>query len=1036
MAVVGEARIIVRAITTGVGNEIERGLRDGERRAEKSGERMGRSLNDGIKRATSGRNSAFNNMFDFDAANKTREAWVRLQKAGFNLQTGAGVLAGSLGSLVGALGGLVGSVGNATGALTALAGTFVAVKIGSSLAGMALGGISAAFGKATSAGGGLKKTAKELKEELDDLRWAAEEAALGVDRAGLNLEKAREGLARVADLAPNNRLRREAELAVKEAELALRKAKDASEDAKDDYKKGPKASAGAASDPYAGLTKSQKAFAKTLVELKPKFDELKEAVAQGFLPELDTQIRNLMKGRPFQVLKDGFTGIGDALGETAFHFGTFLTSTRGLDNMQAIFATSDYAIRGLGRAFTSVFGSFTDILKAADPITKDFVNFIEAKAGAFDAFLQTDKGKKQLESFLGEGKRVAVDFGAIFGNIFKGVGKIMEANFGPGSGGDILIKGLKTATEGFANLDKMAGGKDALRQYFIGAAENTKSMFGSVGALVKELIKLGDEPQIKVFWDTLKEGAPMLGQILKSGIEAAPALARLIVSLTRIVTVLADSGAIIVFYDTLNTVATALATLLENETVRAFLNVIAKVAAFALALGSIAAIAGKVGAVLFATFARFGPIFGPVLFIISAIVGAFILLYQTNAEAKKQIDELGAAFMTAFGDIAKMAGGLMAEIGPVLMDALKVITDALMALLPVIKDQLMPAFFNLIKTILPLIPVIVEYLVPAFASIVASVLPLIATLLTSLMPVIGILLKNLVPLIAMIVDNLVPVFTQIMDAVTKLLPPIMSLIGSLIEALMPAILIVVNAVLPLVAAIAEALIPVIELLVDILAPVLEIFTFIVGIVAELVAGFASFLIPIIVVVLKIFTGLAKFFMSVLGPAINNIGTIFRIIFTGINGFFKGIMNNLISFAEGFINFFIDGMNGIIKALNTFKIKVPEALRVFTNGAKEIGFNISPLAKVKLARLADGGTVMPSPGGTLAQIAEAGRPERVEPLDPDGLSQRDKAMIEKLTGGGSGRPISITVNPSAGMDEKALALEVSRQLAFEIRRGGV
>ena len=33
-------------------------------------------------------------------------------------------------------------------------------------------------------------------------------------------------------------------------------------------------------------------------------------------------------------------------------------------------------------------------------------------------------------------------------------------------------------------------------------------------------------------------------------------------------------------------------------------------------------------------------------------------------------------------------------------------------------------------------------------------------------------------------------------------------------------------------------------------------------------------------------------------------------------------------------------------------------------------------------------------------------------------------------------INMVVNPSAGMDEKALAAEVSRVLAFEIRRGGL
>jgi hypothetical protein len=49
----------------------------------------------------------------------------------------------------------------------------------------------------------------------------------------------------------------------------------------------------------------------------------------------------------------------------------------------------------------------------------------------------------------------------------------------------------------------------------------------------------------------------------------------------------------------------------------------------------------------------------------------------------------------------------------------------------------------------------------------------------------------------------------------------------------------------------------------------------------------------------------------------------------------------------------------------------------------------------IPRLARGGVVSPTGGGTLAMIAEAGRPERVEPLDPSGLSARDRALIDRL-----------------------------------------
>lgn len=90
--------------------------------------------------------------------------------------------------------------------------------------------------------------------------------------------------------------------------------------------------------------------------------------------------------------------------------------------------------------------------------------------------------------------------------------------------------------------------------------------------------------------------------------------------------------------------------------------------------------------------------------------------------------------------------------------------------------------------------------------------------------------------------------------------------------------------------------------------------------------------------------------------------------------------------------------------------------------------------VTIPKLASGGTVFPRMGGTLATIAEAGRPERIEPLDPDGLSKRDKAMISYLTGGAGGA--TINVYPSEGMNERELAQMVSKELAYMMRKGGI
>ena len=162
------------------------------------------------------------------------------------------------------------------------------------------------------------------------------------------------------------------------------------------------------------------------------------------------------------------------------------------------------------------------------------------------------------------------------------------------------------------------------------------------------------------------------------------------------------------------------------------------------------------------------------------------------------------------------------------------------------------------------------------------------------------------------------------------------------------------------------------------------------------------------------------------------------VFDTIVGFLSGLGKRMLKGAGNIWGWLTDGLkytinavinliNILIRALNKISFNVPNIPGLPGRGTK-FGINI-PL----IPELAEGGVVRPSAGGTLARIGEAGRPERVEPLDPDGLSKRDKAMIQMLSGGAGG--MTINVYPSQGMDESELANMVSRQIAFQLRRGG-
>jgi len=142
--------------------------------------------------------------------------------------------------------------------------------------------------------------------------------------------------------------------------------------------------------------------------------------------------------------------------------------------------------------------------------------------------------------------------------------------------------------------------------------------------------------------------------------------------------------------------------------------------------------------------------------------------------------------------------------------------------------------------------------------------------------------------------------------------------------------------------------------------------------------------------------------------IENIGSFFEKVFTGVGNFFRGVVNGYISMFESFFNFVISGANGLIRALNRIRISIPST--PFTPGFS-IGVNLPTLDSISIPRLAEGGIVMPRPGGVFANLAEAGKPEAVIPLDRMGSM------------GSTTNNIEINVTAGVGTDPVAVGREV-------------
>lgn len=620
MAVVGEAHIVVRAITTSVKDDIRRGFDGAEDTIKKTGQTIARTFQSDFAR-------------EADAA---RERWAALTKTSFKLQTAVGTLAAGVADLAGGLGAIVGAAAGAAASITALGSAMITLKVGFSIAKFAFGGIAQAVQAATKANGGYGKSLKQIA-------FDAEEAALTVDRASLNLEKAREALLRTQDLPGNSVARKEAQLAYNEAELALRKAKAAKDAAKDGATGG-----GGGADPYAGLTPSQKKFAQYLATLKPLLDDLKEAAAKGFLPILQSQLERIVASPLPKILETAFFRIGQAMGLAAANFTDRLLSPRNIANLQDVLSNMSRLIPSFGNIAGDVYSSLLTILKAADPLTRKFVGFLEKKSAAFTKFLDTKAASGELEAFFNRSGQLAADFGKVFGNTFNFLGDVVKANFGTVGGGQYMLNWLKGATKKWADLSENMG-KANLQGYFIGASKNSKAVLQSVGSLVKEIGKLGDMPEIKKTFDTLALGAPYLGTIFREGAKAGPILADLIVQITKIASIFADSGQINVYFGTLRNVAKVVADLFSNEIFQSLVNIVTQIGGVVLAVGTLSKTFGFVFKVIS------GVILGP----INMIKGMPLAFTTATTAAGKFGVALRGAFGVA-GIIAAVVAGVMA----------------------------------------------------------------------------------------------------------------------------------------------------------------------------------------------------------------------------------------------------------------------------------------------------------------------------------------------------------------------------------------
>jgi phage-related protein len=1042
MAIVGEAHVIVKAITTGFQRQIDDAIKNANLGPQ--GSAAGKAFGRGFSSGTSAGLRNFGKEVE-----QARLRLASLTRTSYFVGPAISAAVTALSSLVSGLYAMGSQIAVALPSLIVLPSLFSAMAQSMLTAKLAFSGIGKAIGalnKSTKGRGGIDRMPglleayaaaqervvdadkrvlkarealieanKRAIESLQQLNFEAEDAAISEKRAALALEDARNTLARVQDLPPNNRARMEAELAFAEADLNYRRAIDRNADlaeeterrneagvegseevlsaeenllesieqqqkalinlakaqkALNDARRGKGGGGGGGEDPLAGLTKEAASFAKFISSLSPEFNKLKASAGTDLFPALEIAIGNLAT-KLFPMLNDILRKTGKSLGIAAISFSDIFTEASNLKNIDRVAETNRDSIEKLGKVFGNLASTFFSLLAAADPLIRRFTDWLVVITEGWKNTREAKRESGELTEKFNRAGDAAAQIGRILGNLFTALKDIGKAASGPGSGGQMLMDSFEGATQKFEDFVKKISADGSLQQFFRDIVPTVESIGRFVVELAEQFLKLGDNEGTSKLFDSLTNSLPIIAQMFDILGEAAPALGEFIESLVGVFLNFTESGSINVFFAILTRVLDMIGLVFGNATVQKVFGVLAVIKAAMIAISTIATVFSFFGKAIVGTIAKLiglGNTEKGLLILqklktklINSEIGQRIWLRATiikEAAAKK----IAAGATKAWAGVTKAA---------------TIVTGGFTKAM------------NLLKLAVISNP---------FVAIVVGIVALIAILVVAY--------------------KKFDWFRRFVDAIFR---GIMAVVDVVLDAIAKAFSIYWGVI---TGAISFAWNNIIKPVFNAIADVFK------GVWDTIVKAFNFYW--------GVITGAISFaWNNIIKPVFNAIAGVFKGVWDGIKKTFQGVWDFITRAVSGavaifggvrdtIVNAFKSAVNFIIRAWNNLDFTIPKVK------VGPVSFGGFTIGLPDIPELAQGGIVRPTPGGTLARIAEAGRPERVEPLDPDGLSQRDKAMIKMFTGGAAGATFNIY--PSQGMDEVELAALVNRQIAFELRRG--
>lgn len=944
---------------------------------------------------------------------------------------------------------------------------------------------------ATKAGVDGSKRVQDAVYARAEALQAEEDAAVDLARTNRDLAKTRTDAAAAEEFAaPGGGLDKE----LQKEEQALKDAiKEAKKDLKD-LEKGAGGGPSAFQQALAKLSPEAQEFVKFILnEFKPAVDELRDAAGKEFFPKLITALRTI-KDDLFPTLKPLIQETGSVLGDIAIDIANVVTETDNLDRLQRVWKTNDGLLKNLGKATGNLYTLFLILLDAAEPVIKQFGEWVETLTGKWAT--DAEKNFDGLRSTFERSGEVASRIGGIIRDVvesFKNIGEAISTEADEGvSAFESLLGYFEKGAEKFREFTE-AGLKDgSLAQYFFDATVNAQKVLSLLTNIVAEILKLGDDEGVGIFVDKLSEAVDIFGEVGADLNNAAPALGDFIVKFAELTKNLTGSGAINNFFGVLNTALDVINKIFGNETVKKVFAFTSGVFAVVRGFGLLLQVGKFLGKALIGNFLKIGKIFTTLKdpfaglrkgsgltraelkkqMVVDkqkemAMKGIFISgkqaakglgnLTQASAVARgslaptaaaaqgtaTKVGFLGKAGAAAKGGMTKLSVGLRTAGGALksFLGPIGLIFLAIELLIPLIVKlwQENETFRNVVMNVVNAVKGAFESVVGAVMAVWEAIKPVFETIGNAVKTYIIVYVEALklawdliMTAVQAVWDFLKPIFETIGNAVKTYITFYVEALKLAWELISTAVGAVWDFLKPIFGKIGDGIKNSITKFVDALKTAWEGIKTAVSAVWDFIKPIFNFIGNGIKNSITFYVDAFKTAWNGIKTAVSAVRDFVLPIFTKIGDAIESSIGAAVTFVTDLFGGLKDAVTGIFDKIRGWwndnlagkGFTVPNWVP-FGAGGKEF----------RLPRLAMGGVIPATPGGIAAILGEGGRAERVEPLDPNGLSRRDKALIDYLSRGrGVDGMVTVNVYPSAGMNERELAQKVSKELAYMMKKG--